>query len=1542
MLISRSIRVILFLLTVLLLLWHCQADMPPVARDDTAATDRNVPVTISVLANDTASTGRLVASTVTVVGGPGHGTALAQADGTVTYTPATDFVGMDSFSYVVTDTAGETSNTATVTVTVRVVNSAPVANAGPESNTMTGRPVVLDGAQSFDPDHDPLTYTWQVVAVPPTSTVTTASLVNAQTAAPSFTPDVDGIYVLEVTVSDGTLSSTAQVQVTVGGPPNVPPNANAGQPQTAQVGTVVRLDGMGSQDPDNGPQPLMFQWSLLAVPSGSALTTDEVQDATTPLATFTPDVVGVYLVGLEVSDGLDTSQAEVQITATPPNVAPNANAGPHMVVQLGNAVNLNGTASHDPDNGPQPLTFQWTFVSKPSTSGLTNASIQDATTATPHFTPDVAGIYVLRLDVSDGEASSFAQVLVKANVAPVAVDDTFHVDQDQTLTVPAPGVLSNDTDGNNDPLTVVLGDTVSHGALTLNADGSFTYTPTTGFSGTDSFTYQANDGRADSNMAAVTVTVTKPNINQAPVVNTATFSVAENSANGTVVGTVTFTDPDAGQSHIFAISSGNTNNAFAVAGTGQLTVATSTALDFETTPSFNLTVRVTDNGTPAKSGSAIITVNLTNVNEAPVVNTATFSVPENSANGTVVGTVTFTDPDMGQSGIFAISAGNTSGAFAINASTGQLTVATSAALNIGTTPSFNLTIRVTDNGAPPLSGSATITVNLTNVNKAPVVTVATFSAAENSANGTVVGTVTFTDPDAGQSHTFAIAGGNTGGAFALNSTTGQLTVATSAALDFETTPNFGLTVQVTDNGTPPLSGSATITVSLTNVNEAPVVNTAMFTVPENSANGTVVGTVTFTDPDAGQSHTFAIAGGNTGGAFALNPTTGQLTVATSAALDFETTPSFSLTIQVTDNGTPPLSGSATITVSLTNVNEALVVNAATFTLPENSATGTTVGTVTFSDPDAGQSHTFAIVGGNTNNAFAISPSTGQLMVATSAALNFETTPSFSLTVQVTDNGAPPLSGSATITVNLTNVNEAPVVNAATFTLPENSVAGTTAGTVTFSDPDAGTIGTFAITGGNTNNAFAINPTTGVITVAAMAAVDFETTPTFTLTVQVTDNGAPPLLGSATITVNLIDVNDPPVAIAKTYSAQANMQIAIPAASGLLIGATDQDDALVALSVATVSATIPSGGTVTLGAGGAFDFDPPPGVIGDVTFTYTVCDDGTPTPACSAPVTVTFNVAGPVIWFVDDSAAPGGDGRLSHPFQTLASAAAVDVENDNIFLFSGTYTTGLTLLTGEGLIGQGVSTASDSSFTSFDAVFGISPPVGTVARPSINGTRPTVQATVTLATNSEVRGLNISTTSTTGLSGDTVSGVTVSEVSVTTASTTAVHLTDTGGTILKNSITMLNVVDNHTILISFSGTGSSSALLISGNTVTHNGLQDGIHVDTPNAGTSPNFSVTVTNNNVTAPNGVNAISLNARQSSIACFNVLSNTTAAPNGNGVQVRQVTPGVVRLERGGSASNTASVVLAANNPAAGGSTPTSVAGTVSVVNNGTCATPP
>src|SRR5204862_7608104 len=148
-----------------------------------------------------------------------------------------------------------------------------------------------------------------------------------------------------------------------------------------------------------------------------------------------------------------------------------------------------------------------------------------------------------------------------------------------------------------------------------------------------------------------------------------------------------------------AIVSGNTNGAFGInAATGQITVANSTQLDYETTTSFTLGVTVSDGANTSAAGS--VTVNILNVNDVAPVITAnqSFNVAENSANGTAVGTVLATDADSPASALqgFAIVSWNTNGAFAINGATGQITVANSTQLEYETTKSYTLGVTVSD------------------------------------------------------------------------------------------------------------------------------------------------------------------------------------------------------------------------------------------------------------------------------------------------------------------------------------------------------------------------------------------------------------------------------------------------------------------------------------------------------------------------------------------------------------------------------------------------------------------------------------------------------------------------------------------------------------------------------------------------------------------------------------------------------------------------------------------------------------------------------
>ena len=154
----------------------------------------------------------------------------------------------------------------------------------------------------------------------------------------------------------------------------------------------------------------------------------------------------------------------------------------------------------------------------------------------------------------------------------------------------------------------------------------------------------------------------------------------------------------------------------------------------------------------------------------------------------------------------------------------------------------------------------------------------------------------------------------------------------------------------------------------------------------------------------------------------------------------------------------------------------------------------------------------------------------------------------------------------------------------------------------------------------------------------------------------------------------------PTASARNFGAdsvETNMRRSIDAANGLFNGATDPDTGdggyTAAFTVGTVNGVAPSGGTITAtiagvgtvvadAATGAFAFDPAPGVTGTVSFPFTVCDSGNPAPAqCSAAVNATFNISGPVTWFVNPAAATNGDGRLASPFKFpgLGAADAVD-------------------------------------------------------------------------------------------------------------------------------------------------------------------------------------------------------------------------------------------------------------------------------------------
>jgi hypothetical protein len=277
----------------------------------------------------------------------------------------------------------------TVVVTTR--NSAPVARAGADRAAVAGQRVPLDGSASSDPDGSPLTFSWALVAVPPGSA---AVLLNPLAPAPWFVADRDGLYVAQLIVSDGQLSSnpdTVSISTT-----NAAPTANAGADQIdVPVGGAVTLDGGASSDPDG--QPLAYLWSLVARPQGSVAALSNGSSATPTLILDRP---GDYVAQLVVRDGLLDSAPDTVLVRTA-NRAPVASAGADQAVAVAASVVLDGTGSSDPDG--DTLSFSWQFVSRPAGS---SAALNVPGVGQAAFVADVAGAFVVRLTVTDGAGGS--------------------------------------------------------------------------------------------------------------------------------------------------------------------------------------------------------------------------------------------------------------------------------------------------------------------------------------------------------------------------------------------------------------------------------------------------------------------------------------------------------------------------------------------------------------------------------------------------------------------------------------------------------------------------------------------------------------------------------------------------------------------------------------------------------------------------------------------------------------------------------------------------------------------------------------------------------------------------------------------------------------------------------------------------------------------------------------------------------------------------------------------------------------------------------
>ena len=480
-------------------------------------------------------------------------------------------------------------------------------------------------------------------------------------------------------------------------------------------------------------------------------------------------------------------------------------------------------------------------------------------------------------------------------------------------------------------------------------------------------------------------------VNHPPTINDQVFSVAVNSPSGTLIGKITASDPDVGQNLSWSILTGNTSGAFTLQQDGNLLVNNASMMDFETWPVFILRVLVRDNGTPSLTDTAMVTVNLLNVNEPPVATNRTFTLAENPSTNTFVGTITATDPDAGQTISFSILSGNTDNAFSLNPTSGQLRVNNPQAVDYESVQQFKLQVQVSDNGSPSLSSTAQITINIANINEAPVVQALTYWFPASIPDGYYVGNIAAIDPDGTTDFTFQILSGNNQGYFALDASTGVISIVNSLSLQQSGDTIFPLAVRVIDNGTPPLSNDATITLRLNTsvIFNPPIISYQEFSVPENSAESTFIGKLIAFDSVPGRTLVFHTEQGNFMNAVSLDSLNGTLTIANPLVFNYEKQKELLLLVRVCPQAACYVnSDTAWVRIYITDANDAPVVNDTLFVISENLPLNEVAGILSVYDEDEGQSHSFAFISGDLSSGFGIH-SGGSVYVTHPEALNFE-------------------------------------------------------------------------------------------------------------------------------------------------------------------------------------------------------------------------------------------------------------------------------------------------------------------------------------------------------------------------------------------------------------------------------------------------------------------------------------------------------------------------------------------------------------------------
>ena len=448
------------------------------------------------------------------------------------------------------------------------------------------------------------------------------------------------------------------------------------------------------------------------------------------------------------------------------------------------------------------------------------------------------------------------------------------------------------------------------------------------------------------------------------------------------------------------------------------TLQTNAVLDFETEAS--LTIRVLTSDGNSGLHSQVLTIFVVNENDAPTgINLSSLTIAENQPINTTIGTLSSIDQDA-DSHTYSLVSGTGStdnGSFTI---TGNA-LTTNLSFDFESKSTYNIRIQSDDGQGGTFQMELIITV--TNINETPTaIILSSENVNENQPTGTIVGNLTTSDPDASDTYTYSLISG-TGSTDNGNFTIVNNTLRTNAVFDFETDNSYNIRLQSRDAGGETVQQAFVITIN--NNNEAPTaINLTNTSFDENRPTPITIGTLSSDDTDPGDSHMYRLVSGTgstDNGNFFINGNI--LSINLIGTANFENKSSYTIRVESRDEQSNTFEQNFTITVN--DLNEIpTAITLSNNRVDENQLSGTLVGTLSATDPDAGESHTYRFVAVNNglpedSLQFTLSGNT----ITTNAVFNHGTKISYLVKIEVEDNGGSTFEQTFTIFIN--NLNFAP-------------------------------------------------------------------------------------------------------------------------------------------------------------------------------------------------------------------------------------------------------------------------------------------------------------------------------------------------------------------------------------------------------------------------------------------------------------------------------------------------------------------------------------